>query len=48
MSIETRRSFCRFCHAGCAIDVDVDTVSNAVLGVHGVQDDPMYEGFTCV
>jgi anaerobic selenocysteine-containing dehydrogenase len=48
MSIETRRSFCRFCHAGCAIDVDVDTVSNAVLGVHGVQDDPMYEGYTCV
>jgi len=48
MSIETRRTFCRFCHAGCAIDVDVDTVSNAVLGVHGVQDDPMYEGYTCV
>jgi anaerobic selenocysteine-containing dehydrogenase len=48
MSVVTKRSFCRFCHAGCAIDVDVDTVANAVLQVRGVQEDPMYEGYTCV
>ncbi len=48
---ETRRSFCRFCHAGCAIDVDVAVGadgSERVVGVHGVQDDPMYAGYTCV
>jgi anaerobic selenocysteine-containing dehydrogenase len=55
MAIETRRSFCRFCHAGCAIDVDVETsvgIDGAprerVTGVRGVQDDPMYAGYTCV
>jgi anaerobic selenocysteine-containing dehydrogenase len=48
VSIETRRSFCRFCHAGCAIDVDVDTATNRVVMVHGVQDDPVYAGYTCV
>jgi len=48
VTIETRRSFCRFCHAGCAIDVDVDVEANRVVAVHGVQDDPMYGGYTCV
>ena len=48
MTVETRRSFCRFCHAGCAIDVDVDVQANRVLAVHGVNDDPMYGGYTCV
>ena len=47
-SIETRRSFCRFCHAGCAIDVDVDVDANRIVAVHGVQDDPIYAGYTCV
>jgi anaerobic selenocysteine-containing dehydrogenase len=59
VEIETRRSFCRFCHAGCAIDVDVhvgvaaDEAAGAVVGervvaVRGVVDDPMYGGYTCV
>jgi anaerobic selenocysteine-containing dehydrogenase len=47
-TVETRRSFCRFCHAGCAIDVDVDVDANRVVAVRGVQDDPLYEGYTCV
>ncbi len=46
--VETRRSFCRFCHAGCAIDVDVDVAANRVISVRGVLDDPMYEGYTCI
>jgi anaerobic selenocysteine-containing dehydrogenase len=48
MGIETRRSFCRFCHAGCAIDVDVEVASNEIVAVRGVEDDPMYEGYTCI
>ncbi len=47
-AVETRRSFCRFCHAGCAIDVDVDVDANRVVAVRGVLDDPMYEGYTCI
>eukprot|EP01041_Mallomonas_annulata_P028296 gene28296-50127_t len=48
---ETRRSFCRFCHAGCAIDGEVAIDADGrerVTGVRGVQDDPMYAGYTCV
>jgi anaerobic selenocysteine-containing dehydrogenase len=50
MTVETRRSFCRFCHAGCPIDVEVDTSgpSEQVIAVRGVVDDPMYGGYTCV
>ena len=50
MTVETRRSFCRFCHAGCPIDVEVDTSGphERVLTVRGVVDDPMYGGYTCV
>ena len=47
-AVETRRTFCRFCHAGCAIDVDVDVAANRVVAVRGVLDDPMYEGYTCI
>ncbi|MTA14557.1 MAG: hypothetical protein F2534_18330, partial [Actinobacteria bacterium] len=49
MAIETRRSFCRFCHAGCAIDVDVEITDDGherVRTVRGVQEDPMYAGYT--
>jgi anaerobic selenocysteine-containing dehydrogenase len=52
-SVETRRSFCRVCHASCPIDVDVD-VSDAsvpggrVVAVRGVPDDPLFEGYTCI
>ena len=48
MGIETKRTFCRFCHAGCAIDVDIDVESNTVRTVRGVLEDPVYEGYTCV
>jgi anaerobic selenocysteine-containing dehydrogenase len=42
----TRRSFCRVCHAACPIDVDV--VDNRVVAVRGVDDDPLFEGYTCI
>ena len=53
MSVETRRSFCRVCHAACPIDVDVDTndtqfPGGRVLAVRGVLDDPLFEGYTCI
>ena len=48
MTIETTKSFCRFCHAFCAIDVDVDTERNQVVGVRGDADNPIFGGYTCI
>ncbi len=44
--IETKRSFCRVCHAACPIDVDVH--DNRVVAVRGVKEDPLFEGYTCI
>ena len=53
MTVETRRSFCRVCHASCPIDVDVDTADASlpggrVVAVRGVMEDPLFEGYTCI
>jgi anaerobic selenocysteine-containing dehydrogenase len=44
--METRRSFCRICHAACPVDVDVD--GGRVVAIRGVRDDPLFEGYTCI
>ena len=41
----THRSLCRFCHAHCAVKVDV--ADGRVIRVIGDKDDPLYAGFTC-
>ncbi len=48
--IETRATFCRFCHAACPIHVDVETGdgSERAIAVRGVPDDPLFEGYTCI
>ncbi len=53
MTVETRRSFCRVCHAACPIDVDVDLndaslPGGRVVAVRGVMEDPLFEGYTCI
>jgi anaerobic selenocysteine-containing dehydrogenase len=53
MTVETKRSFCRVCHASCPIDVDIDTSDanlpgGRIVAVHGVDDDPLFEGYTCI
>jgi anaerobic selenocysteine-containing dehydrogenase len=42
----TRHTFCRVCHASCPMEVDV--IDNRVIAVRGVQDDPLFEGYTCI
>jgi len=44
--IETKKSFCRFCHAFCGIDVDVE--DNRVLAVRGDPDNAVSQGYTCM
>lgn len=46
MAVQTTKSFCRFCHAYCAIEVDVDR--NRVVAVRGDTSNPMYGGYTCI
>ncbi|HAP74789.1 MAG TPA: oxidoreductase, partial [Acidimicrobiaceae bacterium] len=46
MSGDVVRSFCRICHAACPIDVHVD--GGKVVKVTGVDDDPLFHGYTCV
>ncbi len=41
----THRSLCRFCHAHCAVKVDVE--DGRVAKVIGDKDDPLYAGFSC-
>jgi anaerobic selenocysteine-containing dehydrogenase len=46
MDIRTHKTFCRFCHANCAMDVDVR--DGRVIEVRGDPDDPAYGGYTCI
>ena len=43
---EVRRSFCRFCHANCAMLVTID--EGRVTRVQGDPDDPVFGGYTCI
>ncbi len=44
--IETKKSFCRFCHVHCGIEVDVE--DNRVVAVRGDADNAVSEGYTCI
>ncbi len=44
--VETKKSFCRFCHAFCPIEVDVE--DNKVIEVRGDTSNPIYGGYTCI
>ncbi|MFZ9394584.1 MAG: molybdopterin-containing oxidoreductase family protein [Erythrobacter sp.] len=46
MGVETHRTFCRFCHANCAMLVDIE--DGKVKAVRGDPDDPEYGGYTCM
>ena len=50
--ITTTRTFCRFCHAACPVEVDVDTDdadgAGTVVGVRGDAADPLFGAYTCI
>jgi anaerobic selenocysteine-containing dehydrogenase len=46
MAVQTTRTFCRFCHANCAMLADVE--DGKVIAVRGDPDDPVYRGYTCL
>ena len=44
--MHTRKTFCRFCHANCAIEVDID--GDRAVAVRGDISDPLFGGYTCM
>ncbi len=46
MTLETKRSFCRICHAACPVDVELQ--NGRVTRIRGVDEDPIFNGYTCV
>ena len=46
MAVQTHRTFCRFCHANCAMLADVE--DGKVVAVRGDPEDPVYGGYTCL
>ncbi|WP_373487127.1 molybdopterin-dependent oxidoreductase, partial [Blastomonas sp.] len=42
----TKRSFCRFCHANCAMLVEIE--DDKVVRVTGDAEDPVFGGYTCI
>ncbi len=44
--MSTHKTFCRFCHANCAMIADVE--DGKVRGVRGDPDDPVFGGYTCI
>ncbi len=46
MATKTLRTFCRFCHASCAMLVDVE--DDKVKAVRGDPDNELFHGYTCV
>ena len=46
MATEVKRSFCRICHAACPVDVEI--TNGRATKVSGVDEDPIFNGYTCV
>jgi anaerobic selenocysteine-containing dehydrogenase len=44
--VETRKSFCRLCHAVCGIEVDLD--DGRAVAVRGDKQHPISQGYLCV
>ena len=44
----TKRTFCRFCHAACPIEVDVSPQTGEVVAVRGDAQDPLFGAYTCI
>ena len=44
--VTAHKSFCRFCHASCAIEVDV--VEGKAVKIRGDRSNSMFRGYTCI
>jgi anaerobic selenocysteine-containing dehydrogenase len=44
--MQTRKSFCRFCHANCAIEVDIE--DGRAVAIRGDTTNALFGGYTCM
>lgn len=45
--IETKKTFCRICHAACPMEIDIDE-GRQIVAVRGDRSDPLFQGYTCI
>jgi len=45
--IETKKTFCRICHAACPMELDVED-GTQIVAVRGDRSDPLFQGYTCI
>jgi anaerobic selenocysteine-containing dehydrogenase len=45
--LETKKTFCRVCHAACPMEIDVED-GKRIVAVRGDRTDPLFEGYTCI
>lgn len=46
-TIETKKTFCRICHAACPMEIDIEDQTR-IVAVRGDKDDPLFGGYTCI
>jgi anaerobic selenocysteine-containing dehydrogenase len=45
--IETKKTFCRICHAACPMELDIED-QTSIVAVRGDRSDPLFQGYTCI
>ena len=45
--LETKKTFCRICHAACPMEIDIEN-GQKIVAVRGDRSDPLFEGYTCI
>ena len=48
MTIETRKTFCRFCHAYCGLEADVDVEKNRIVALRSDRAHAVSQGYRCI
>ncbi len=46
--VVTKKSFCRFCHIFCGLELDIDVEKNRIVSLRGDRENASSQGFTCV
>jgi len=45
--VETKKTFCRVCHAACPMEIDIEGGAT-IVAVRGDRSDPLFKGYTCI
>lgn len=45
--VDTKKTFCRICHAACPVEIDIEDGAR-IVAVRGDRSDPLFQGYTCI